>query len=105
MADFIVECTHSSNAGEDKQTKWLLFVDGASSSQGSGASIVLIPPNDEALEYSMSFAFSSTNNVVEYEALIVGMKLAQKMEVTQLIAHSDSQLIVQQFHEQYETRE
>ena len=53
----------------------------------------------------MRFSFPSTNNVAEYEALIAGMKLARKLEVTQLIAHSDSQLIVQQFHGQYETRE
>ena len=96
LADFIMECTHSSNTEEDKQILlWLLFVDGASSSQGSGVGIVLIPPNGEALEYSMRFAFPSTNNVAEYEALIAGMKLVQELEVTQLIAHSDSQLIVQ----------
>ena len=72
MTDFIVECTHSSNAEEDKQIEWLLFVDGACS-QESGAGIVLIPPNGEALEYSMRFAFSSTNNIAEYETLIAGM--------------------------------
>ena len=66
---------------------------------------MLVPPNGEALEYFMRFAFPSTNNVAEYEALIAGMKLARKLEVTQLIAHSDSHLIVQQFHGQYETRE
>ena len=43
--------------------------------------------------------------MAEYEALIAGMKLARKLEVTRLITHSDSQLIVQQFHEQYKTRE
>ena len=90
---------------EDKQTEWLLFVDRASSWQGSRASIVLIPPNGEALEYFMQFAFLRTNNIAKYEALIAGMKLARKLEVTQLIAHSDSQLVVQQFQGQYKTRE
>ena len=33
------------------------------------------------------------------------MRLVRKMEITQLIAYSDSQLIDQQFHGQYETRE
>ena len=32
LTDFIVECTHSSKMGENKQTEWLLFIDGASNS-------------------------------------------------------------------------
>ncbi|XP_052190043.1 uncharacterized protein LOC127799867 [Diospyros lotus] len=105
LADFIVECTPSKEAKEKSITEWLLFVDGAASSQGSGAGIVLIPPEGESLEYSLRFAFPSSNNVAEYEALIAGLRLARKLEVTQLIAHSDSQLIVQQYYGQYETRE
>ncbi|XP_052206746.1 uncharacterized protein LOC127811074 [Diospyros lotus] len=105
LADFIVECTHSSKVGENKQAEWLLFVDGASGLQGSGTGIVLVSPEGETLEYSLRFAFSSTNNVAEYEALIAEMRIARKLEVTRLVVHSDSQLIVQQFQGQYETRE
>ncbi|XP_052177528.1 uncharacterized protein LOC127791585 [Diospyros lotus] len=90
---------------ENKQTEWLLFVDGASSSQGGGAGIVLVSLEGETLEYSLRFAFPSTNNVAEYEALIAGMMIVRKLEVTRLVAHSDSQLIVQQFQGQYEARE
>ena len=75
-----------------------MFVDRASSLQLSGAGIVLIPPEGDALEYSLRFAFSNSNNVAEYEALITGMLLAQKLEVTQLTTRSDSQLIIQQWH-------
>ncbi|XP_052185187.1 uncharacterized protein LOC127796825 [Diospyros lotus] len=105
LADFIVEYTPSKEAKEKSITEWLLFVDGATSSQGSGARIVLIPPEGESLEYSLRFAFPSSNNMAEYEALIAGLRLARKLEVAQLIAHSDSQLIVQQYYGQYETRE
>ncbi|XP_052197357.1 uncharacterized protein LOC127804524 [Diospyros lotus] len=105
LADFIVECTHSSKVGENEQAVWLLFVDGASGSQGSGAGIVLVSPEGDTLEYSLRFSFSSTNNVAEYEALIAGMRIAKKLKVTRLVAHSDSQLIMQQFQGQFETRE
>ena len=94
MIDFIVECTLSKEAEEKSGAKWLLFVDGATSSQGNGAGIVLIPPEGEPLEYSLRFAFPSSNNVVEYETLTDGLRLARKLEVAQLIAYSDSQLIV-----------
>jgi len=53
----------------------------------------------------LRFTFPISNNVVEYEALITNLRLARKLEVTQLIAHSDSQLIIQQYQGQYEIRE
>ena len=90
MADFIVECTPSKEAEEKSGAKWLLFVDGAANSQGNGASIVLIPPEREPLKYSLRFVVLSSNNMAEYEALIASLRLARKLEVTQLIAHSDS---------------
>ena len=68
--------------GGDKQNEWLLFVDRASSSQGSRVGIVLIPPEGETLEYSLWFTFLISNNVAEYEALIAGMRLARKLEIT-----------------------
>ena len=95
LANFIVEYTSSKEAEEKSRAEWLLFVDGAASSQGSGAGIVLIPLEGEPFEYSLRFAFSSSNNMAEYEALIADLSLARKLEVTQLITHSDYQLIVQ----------
>ena len=40
--------------------------------------------------------FKATNNEVEYEALIAGMTLAQKLGATSLNVYSDSLLIVSQ---------
>lgn len=48
-----MECIPSSEMGEDKRIEWLLFMDGASSSQESGAGIVLVSPEGETLEYSL----------------------------------------------------
>ena len=73
----------------------MLFVDGASNAKGSGAGVVLISPEKEVLEYSLRFTFRSSNNAAEYEALLAGMRLAERLEVKSLIAHSDSQLVVQ----------
>ena len=105
LADFIVECTHSPAAEEMGEKEWMLFVDGASNAKGSGAGVVLISPEKEVLEYSLRFTFPSSNNAAEYEALLAGMRLAEKLEVKGLIAHSDSQLMVQQFQGTFEVRE
>ncbi|XP_052204008.1 uncharacterized protein LOC127809283 [Diospyros lotus] len=59
-------------------------------SQGSEAGIILVPPEGETLEYSLRFAFPSTNNVAEYEALIAGMReqvMAQYLRKVKDLAH------------------
>ncbi|XP_052208820.1 uncharacterized protein LOC127812465 [Diospyros lotus] len=83
----------------------MLFVDGASNAKGCGVGVVLIFPEKEMLEYSLCFIFPRSNNITEYEALLAGMKLAEKLEVKNLMAHSDSQLVVQQFQGTFEVRE
>ena len=42
------------------------------------------------LEYLLCFAFLISNNIMEYEALIIGVNLARKLEIEKLIAHSNS---------------
>ena len=66
--------------------------------------MVLISPEKEVLEYSLRFTLPSSNNVAEYEALLAGMRLAEKLEVKILTAHSDSQLVVQQFQGAFKVR-
>jgi len=73
----------------------MLFVDGEANSKGSGARVVLILLKEKILEYFIRFTFPSSNNTAEYEAFFAGMKLAKKLEVTRLVEHSDSQLVVQ----------
>ena len=59
--------------------EWVLFVDGASNSKGTGVRIVLISPKGEVMEYLLCFTFLGSNNTTEYEALIVGLNLAKKV--------------------------
>jgi len=52
------------------------------------------------------FAFSLTklcfNNVLEYNAHLIGMILAEEIGVKNLKAYGDSKLIVKQVHKEYE---
>jgi len=56
--------------------------------------------------YIISHAFSSTescsNNVVEYNALLIEMQLAEEIGVKHLEAYGDSKLIVNQDQGEYE---
>jgi hypothetical protein len=103
LADFVLELTTPSE--ELSLEPWILSVDGASNLRGSRAGIVLEGPNGVMIEQSLRFAFRASNNQAEYEALIAGMKLAKEMEVTDLRAKSDSQLITNQVSGEYQTRD
>ena len=41
--------------------------------------LVLISPKSIAIEKSLRLGFSATNNEAEYEALLAGMNMVQKM--------------------------
>ena len=53
------------------------------------------------MPYALHFDFNASNNEVEYETLITGLKLAKEVEVKSLKVHSDSQLIVNQVNREY----
>ena len=69
---------------------WALYVDGSSNMSGAGAGLILISPEEIVAEYILRFEFSATNNGAEYEALIVGLRIAKELGVDRLQVHSDS---------------
>lgn len=59
-------------------------MDGSSQMEGNCAGLILTSPKGECFTYALRFNFKATNNEVEYEALIVGLKLASTIGVTRL---------------------
>ncbi|GKB12740.1 reverse transcriptase domain-containing protein [Tanacetum coccineum] len=66
---------------KDDVERWTLFTDGASNYKGSRAGLVLISPSGVEFTYSLRLNFASMNNKAEYEALLVGIRMARKMKV------------------------
>ncbi|GJR89791.1 reverse transcriptase domain-containing protein [Tanacetum coccineum] len=52
---------------------WKLYIDGASSFDGSGAGLMIINPKGKKYTYALRFEFKTTNNEAEYEALLAGV--------------------------------
>ena len=73
-----------------------MYVDGASNQKGSGVGLVLISPEKIIIEKSVRLDFSVTNNEAEYEALIMGMAMVQRMGGKSVKVFSDSRLGVGQ---------
>ena len=46
--------------------------------------MILANPDREKLRYALHYGFQASNNEAEYEALIVGLELAQKLNVRNL---------------------
>ena len=79
-------------------------MDGSSNSCGSGAGLIITNSEGFLVEYALRFLFKVTNNQSEYEALLVGLKIAQELKIKNIKIFSDSQLIVGQVSGEYEAR-
>ena len=49
---------------------------------GSGAGVVLISLDGSRLRYAIRLHFPASNNAVEYEALINGLRIATELSAT-----------------------
>ena len=73
---------------------WKVCIDGAANQKGSKVELVLKSPEKTIIEKSLRFGFSATNNEAEYEALLQGMTMVQKMGGKAIEMFSDSRLVV-----------
>ncbi|GJR71068.1 reverse transcriptase domain-containing protein [Tanacetum coccineum] len=86
----------------DDTEAWTLYTDGAASSKGSGAGLVLIGPSGVEYAYALRLTFASTNNEAEYEALLAGLRIARRMNVLWIEVKVDSKLVASQVNGAYE---
>ena len=106
MADFIAEFTLSHNDLEvvdDK--KWIIHVDGSSTQHVGGIGVVLQSPEGDKLTYKVCLQYQTTNNEVEYEALLKGLELAKSIEAKSILIPGDSQLVMGQVNGTCEAKE
>lgn len=71
----------------------MLYVDGTSSSKGSGVGVILKKEGQVIVELSIKFDFPTSNNQAEYEALIAGVNLANDIGTNRLTICIDSQIV------------
>ncbi|GJZ64325.1 reverse transcriptase domain-containing protein [Tanacetum coccineum] len=90
---------------EELLDPWTLFTDGSSSTDGSGAGLILTNPEGMEFTYALRFRFDAINNEAEYEALIVGLKIAEQMGVENLQENVDSRLMANQVNGTYVAKE
>ena len=84
---------------------WEVYVDGASNQKDLGVGLVLMSPKKVIIEKSLRLDFSATNNEVEYEALLEGMAMVQRMGGKSIKLFSDSRLVVGQVRGEFEVKD
>ena len=80
-------------------------VDGAANQRGSGVGLVLITPKGATTQKSLRLGFSAMNNEAEYEVLIQGMAMVQKMGGKAVEMFLDSRLVVGQVAGEMEAKD
>ena len=77
---------------------WRLYFDGVANQLGFGIGILLISPQGDHIPISVRLTFSDhhrlMNNIVEYEACIMGLETTLDLGVRQLEIHADSNLVI-----------
>jgi ribonuclease HI len=95
LADFIADWTPGAQKEEiNKEAEaWTVFCDGSWGTFGVGAVVVLVAPSKVRTCYAAKLDFSCTNNIVEYETLLLGLQKLRAMGIRRAILKTDSQVI------------
>ncbi|XP_075076358.1 uncharacterized protein LOC142163010 [Nicotiana tabacum] len=86
------------------QPPWKMYFDSATHREGVGARIVFITSQEEVLPYFFTLKQWCSNNVVEYQAFILGLEMAVDIKQLQLQVFRDSKLVINQILGSYEVK-
>jgi hypothetical protein len=105
--DSVNNCTEENYLDENKSEvidknmystgTWKMVFDGASPCEGVGAGVLLVAPENEfviPLSYRIQWDKDYTNNVWEYESLVLGLEAAKKLNIKNLEVYGDVEMIV-----------
>jgi ribonuclease HI len=83
---------------------WTMFFDGACTKESAGAGVVFISPSKKASHLSFKLNFKVTNNIAEYEALLLGLNAAKEKGIKKLQVFGDADLIIQQVNKSFQAK-
>ena len=99
------EVIHIEELELNEEPGWKLFFDGAANAKGVGVGAVLISETGHHYPVTAQLRFYCTNNMAEYEACILGLRLAADMDVQDVLVLGDSDLLVHQIQGEWETQD
>ncbi|HYL82113.1 MAG TPA: ribonuclease HI family protein, partial [Candidatus Acidoferrum sp.] len=70
----------------------------------AGVGVVMIRPDGQVMERIDRYIGEATNNVAEYQALLLALERARSLGCTELEVYSDSELLVRQIQGRYQVK-
>jgi ribonuclease HI len=88
-------------------TEWLLMVDGAARGNPgeAGCGAVICTADGTVVKELSRYLRRATNNVAEYEGLLMGLEALVQMGAKKIRVQSDSQLLVRQLNGEYRVKD
>jgi ribonuclease HI len=103
LADFVSEWTEIQMPPPKERPKhWIMYFDGALNLEGAGAGVLLISPQGEQLKYALQINYKASNNIVEYESLIHGLRIAVSLGIKRLLAFGDSKVVIKKVNKEWD---
>jgi hypothetical protein len=84
-----------------------MYFDGATSWEGYGVDILFVSSSGDKIilfYFRLQFETNSTNNVCEYEALVISLETTRKLKIKHLVVYGDVELIVKQIKQIYQAK-
>jgi ribonuclease HI len=90
-----------------EQAEWLLMVDGAARGNpgDAGCGAAILDETGAVVKELSRYLGRTTNNVAEYEGLIMGLEELVRLRRKKILVQSDSQLLVRQLNGEYRVKE
>ena len=91
----------------DQQAEWLLMVDGAARGNPgeAGCGAVICDEHGQVVKELSRYLGRTTNNVAEYEGLLMGLNALIQLGRKKICVQSDSQLLVRQLNGEYRVKD
>jgi ribonuclease HI len=109
LVDFVVDWTSPThNPGEDIFTPWVVHCDGDWCDRGIGISAIVTSPAGIVIRYVARVDFTgdvhSTNNTIEYEALLLSLRKMKALGQQTFIIKTDLKVIQEHIEKESEAR-
>jgi ribonuclease HI len=91
----------------DLEQEWLVMVDGAARGNPgpAGCGAVICDDKGAVVRELSRYLGHATNNVAEYEALVMGLEALIELKRNRIVVQSDSQLLVRQLNGEYRVKD
>jgi ribonuclease HI len=111
LADFIVDWTGPTRQQEEPSKKvWTIHCDGAWCHAGAGAAAIITSPTGVKHRYAARLSFAlefdrCTNNIADYEAIILGLRKLRALGVTTCIVKTNTKVVAGQVEKEYSAKD